>query len=99
MMQGMLAKGQADAAEEVKIFKSYSDWVHDQDRDTKLDIGSLKSTIEKQDAIRVKAEADAEALGTAITQLNAELAGFQSELAAATKLREEENAEYQTVSA
>jgi hypothetical protein len=97
MMQGMLAKGQADKAEEAKIFKTYSGWVHDQDRDTKLDIGNLKSTIEKQDAIRVKAEADADRLGSEIATLNGELEGFTNELAAATKLREEENAEYTKV--
>jgi hypothetical protein len=89
-----LAKGKADKEEEVKIFKEYSDWVHDEDRDAKLRIGSLKTKIEKLSAIRDKADAESDALATELGQLNEALAGFQTELDSATKLRTEEEAEY-----
>merc|ERR1719188_99902 len=99
MMTGMLAKGKADKAEESKIFDEYSAWVHDQDRDTKLDIGNAKSQIEKLEATKAKADATVDSLTNELSDLYAALAGFQTELSDATSQREEENAEYQKVSA
>jgi len=90
LMDGMLAKGKADKAEEGVIYKEYSDWVHDQARDTSMEIKDLKAKIEKLSAIRDKADADADAFTTELASLNKALAGFESELAAATKLRGEE---------
>merc|ERR1719188_2533019 len=98
MMQGMLAKGQADKAEEAKIFEEYSAWVHDQDRDTKLDIGNAKSQIEKLEAVKAKADSEVDTLTNELADLNAALAGFTKELSDATAQRAEENAEYQKVS-
>jgi len=94
LMTGMLAKGQADMAEEAKIYKEYSDWVHDQDRDTKLEIGDLKSKIEKLEAIEQKAEADMDAFAAELSDLNVALGGFESELSAATAERAEEKAAF-----
>merc|ERR1719188_980729 len=84
MMTGMLAKGKADKEEESKIFDEYSAWVHDQDRDTKLDIGNAKAQIEKLEATKAKADSLVDVLTNELADLNAALAGFQSELSTAT---------------
>jgi len=95
LMEGMLAKGKADKAEEAKIYKEYSDWVHDQDRDTSFEIKDGKAKIEKLEAVRDKAEADADALATELGQLNVALNGFQSELSSEVKMRADEKAEFE----
>jgi hypothetical protein len=50
----MVAKGQADTQEEQEVYATYSKWVHEQVRDTNMEIETSKATIEKQDAINVK---------------------------------------------
>jgi hypothetical protein len=57
----------------------------------------LNYNISNASQIPPKATADADELGRQIDQLNGELQGLQSDLDEATKIREEENAEYNKV--
>jgi len=94
MMNEMKAKGNSQMAAEKKVYAEYKEWVDDQTTELTQEMTTLKTTIEKLTAFIEKADADVKHLTGTISGLDDDIASLESDKAAATKLRNEEHAEY-----
>jgi predicted nucleic acid-binding Zn-ribbon protein len=98
MMGEMVAKGEKGMEDERKIMATYDEWVSDETTRLTQNMKTASDGIEKLTAFITKASNDIEVLGGEISELDDLIAQKQSELAEATKIREEENAEYVSAS-
>jgi predicted nucleic acid-binding Zn-ribbon protein len=98
MMSEMVAKGQKAKADEAKIMAGYDEWVDDENTRLNQNIKFAADEIDKLTAFITKTDDDVKKLGQEIKELDDLIAQKESELAEATKIREEENAEYVTAS-
>jgi hypothetical protein len=98
MMGEMVAKGQKAKADEAKIMAGYDEWVDDESTRLSQNIKFAADEIDKLMAFITKTDDDVKKLGQEIEELDDLIAQKESELAAATKIREDENAEYVTAS-
>jgi len=98
MMGEMVAKGEKGAEDERKIMATYDEWVSDESTRLTQNMKTASDGIEKLTAFITKTSNDIEVLGGEIGELDDLIAQKQSELAEATKIREEENAEYVSAS-
>jgi hypothetical protein len=98
MMNEMKAKGDAMKAEEAKTYATYKEWFDDTTRQLGFDLKTANSDIEAYTAAATKADSDVAQLTNAIAKLNAELQETENEKAEATKIRNEQNAEYLSIS-
>merc|ERR1719183_1051980 len=80
--------------EEAKTYASYTEWVEDTSRELGFEIKTAKSDIEKYLAAAAKADSDVSELGSAIKNLEGELAATEGEKAEATEVRNAQHAEY-----
>jgi len=94
MMGEMVAKGEQGVEDEKKIMATYDEWVSDEATRLDQNMRTAADGIEKLTAFITKASNDIEVLGGEISELDDLIAQKQSELAEATKIREEENTEY-----
>lgn len=94
MMGEMVAKGEQGIEDEKKIMATYDEWVSDEATRLDQNMRTAADDIEKLTAFITKASNDIEVLGGEISELDDLIAQKQSELAEATKIREEENTEY-----
>merc|ERR1719426_114768 len=83
MMQDMVAKGKEEKHVEEVEFAKYSQWCTSTRAETERNIADEKAQIEQLAADAVKAASDAATLAEEITDLEAETAKQESELAAA----------------
>jgi len=94
MLTDMVAKGNAEKQDEIKVFEDYEHWVHGQKRDTAYSIKKAKEQIEKLTAEIDKAESDIKTLSGEIDELDGEIGAWEADQKAATELREAQNAEF-----
>merc|ERR1719163_1899316 len=94
MMDEMKVKAEKEMAEEQKIFATYAEWVDDRTKELAFEIKTEKAEIEELIAFIEKADNDVKQLGSAVEQLESDIAGFEKSKADATKVREAEHAEY-----
>merc|ERR1719265_337934 len=98
MMNEMKAHGEKMLEEEVKTYKTYAEWVSDQSAELGFQIKTATSDIEKYTAEASKADSDVASLSSKIEELNTELASTEAAKAEATKIRNEQHAEYVEIS-
>jgi len=99
MMDSMLEKGKAEAAAEQAAYQEYSAWCDATGQQKEKDIADATVTVDRLRAAVQKAKADVARLGGEIEQLDTDLATAAGDKAAATKLRDTERADYETVHA
>jgi hypothetical protein len=97
MMNGMLAKGKEEKHKEEVEFNTFKVWCDNTRSETEKAIQDAADKIVQLNADIDKANADAENLAGEIKVLEADVATAEDELAAATKIREKENADYKAV--
>jgi hypothetical protein len=99
MMEEMATKGAAEKEAEIATFKAYTKWCDQTTFDKGVAIRDSKMAVEKATAAAGKAKADAVRLADEIAELDANIAMWTHEKAAAKEERAEEHAEYQKVHA
>jgi chromosome segregation ATPase len=99
MMNEMKAKGESEKDAEAKMFDEYEEYAEDESRKTGFEIKTLNTQIEELSTAAEKADSDVADLSARIEELDGEIAAWEADQKAATELRNEENAEYQKVSA
>merc|ERR1719433_2019810 len=97
-LQEMKTKGEASMDDEQKIFHEYTEWVDDRTTDLGFEIKTSESNIEELLAFIEASDNKVAELGTAIAELEADIARLTAALKDATAVRDKEHAEYVTVS-
>mmetsp|Transcript_106058 Transcript_106058/g.165572 ORF Transcript_106058/g.165572 Transcript_106058/m.165572 type:complete len:655 (+) Transcript_106058:66-2030(+) len=98
MMSEMKAKGEKMMDEEQNTYFRYKEWVGKTSRELGFEIETGKSDIEKYSAAAAKADSDVAQLSDSIAKLESELASTEAEKKEATDMRNEQHAEYVTMS-
>merc|ERR1719502_1439323 len=88
MMEEMKAKGQREKEAEIKVMDEYTEWVDDTVRQLGFEIKTAKAAIEK-------VIADIASLSEEIGVLDADIATWEGDQAAATAIRDKEHGEYE----
>merc|ERR1719343_1414467 len=96
LMQGMLEKGKKEKHEEQVQFAAYKQFCDDTSVEKTRAIEEANQRIEKLNADIQKAEADAAQLGREIAAHDEDIATWEGDKAAATKVREVEKTDYDT---
>merc|ERR1719420_1731560 len=91
----LTGKVQGDLANEEMMMEEYSTWCDSESNEKEDAITSHKRTIGDLDAEIADATARISELGTEVEELAGKISGAESELAEATKLREEEKATFE----
>jgi chorismate mutase len=94
MMNGMLSKGKEEKHKEEVEFAKFKVWCDNTQDETHASIKQAADDIVQLTASIDKNEADAEQLTAEVADLEALVATNEEELAAATKIRNKENADY-----
>jgi len=94
MMGEMVAKGEKNMADEAKIMATYNEFVSDESTRLSQNIEFAGKEIEQLTAFVTKTENDINVLRSEIEELDGLIQQKEGELAAATKLRAGEQAEY-----
>jgi len=94
MMNGMLSKGKAEKHNEEVEFAKFKVWCDNTQDETHASIKQAADDIVQLTASIDKNNADAEQLTEEVADLEALVATNEDELAAATKIRNKENADY-----
>lgn len=94
MMQGMLDKGKKEKQEEQIQFATFKQFCDGTVSEKERSVSEAQERIEILKADIAKAAADASTLTTEITQAEDDIAVWQGDKRAATKVREIENADY-----
>jgi len=94
LMEGMIAKGKKEKHEEQVQFAAYKQWCDDTSRQKKTAIEEANEMIEVLKADIQKYTADAELLAKEIADHEADIAAWDGDMKAATKVREIEKADY-----
>jgi len=94
MLQGMLAKGKEEKHNEQVQFSQYSQFCSDVEREKSQAVKSADEAIDMLKANIELAESTAETLGREINELDGQVATWQADQKAATKVREMERADY-----
>jgi len=90
-LQGKIVK-EGEAAQ--KTYDEFSEWCEDRSKNTGFEIKTGKSGIEALTADIAKSTSTASALSTKIEELSGSIASDEADLAAATKIRNEESADF-----
>jgi len=99
LMNGMLAKGKEAKHQEEVEFTKFHQFCDDTRTETKASIKTGTNQILQLNADIEKAEADAQAFAGEIAELDQTIADEESELKAATAVRQTENSDYQATHA
>jgi DNA repair exonuclease SbcCD ATPase subunit len=94
MMNGMLEQGKKEKNEEQVQFAAYKQFCDDTSVEKKRSIAEAEEAIEVLKADIEKCTADAEALSEHIEKLDEDIAVWEGDVKAATKVREIEKADY-----
>jgi len=94
MLDGVLAKGKAEKHDEEVEFSKFHQWCDSVSGEKTASIKASADEIMQLSADADAGEADAETLGEEISELQTEIAKLNSELNAATAVREKEAADY-----
>jgi hypothetical protein len=94
LLEDMHAKGVKELKDEQVAFSSFKQWCTDTSANKQKAIKEAADEIENLNSAIAKAEADAAQLGEEIAVLDSDISGFQSEMQAATEIREKEKADY-----
>jgi hypothetical protein len=94
MMQEMKAKAAAEKEAEIKIYEEYEDWCKNTATDKKHEIITSTDAIGRAEAAIEKHTAAEAKLTDEIAAVNADIAQWQGDHAAATEVRETEKADY-----
>jgi len=94
MMNGMLSKGKSEKHDEEVEFTKFKVWCDNTQAETHASIKQAADDIIQLSASIDKNNADAEQLTAEVADLEALIATNEDELAAATKIRNKENADY-----
>jgi hypothetical protein len=96
MMQEMKAKGVAEKDKEIQLYKEYMSWCKDTATDKKHEIITATDTIERNEAKIRSNTAAAVDLTDKVAAIDADIATWTQDKAAATEIREKEAADYKT---
>merc|ERR1719421_1158734 len=96
LLNGMMEKGKKEKHEEQVTFAAYKQFCDDTAVEKQRAIEEANQRIEKLNADIQKAEADAAQLGKEIAAHDADIATWEGDKAAATKVRDVEKADYTT---
>jgi len=94
MMSDLSAKIIAEGAECQKNYEEYSEWCEDRSKELGFEIKTGKQNKADLEATIVEETANAQELTTKIDELAADISADEADLAAATKIREKEAADY-----
>jgi len=94
MLEGVMAKGQAEKHDEEVEFAKFQEWCENVRSDKTRDIKELTAEIMQKVADTDAANADAETLGEEIANLEKETASLTADLKSATAIRANENKDY-----
>jgi prefoldin subunit 5 len=94
LLNGMLEKGKNEKHAEQVQFAAYKQWCDDTTVEKQRTISEANDRIEKLGADIQKAETDAAQLGRDVQEHDANIATFQGDVKAATKVRDIENTDY-----
>jgi len=95
LLSDLLAKGKAEKQDEKVRYTAFNQWCASTKDEKESAIEKAAQTAQQLNADVEKAAADAEALGQEISQLNDNIAGWESESASTAALRKSELADYQ----
>jgi len=95
MLKGMKEKGQKEKADEVETFTQFAAWCHDVDLTKNMDIKAANAKIDGLAADIDKFESDIARLNEEISSLDGDVATWEQDRDAATKLRNQEHADYE----
>jgi len=96
LLNGMVAKGKQERQEEQVQFAAYKQWCDDTTVEKQRAIKEANEAIERYQADIEKNEADAEQLGHEISVHDEDIATWEGDQKAATKVREIEKADYES---
>jgi hypothetical protein len=99
MMQEMKQKGVAEKEHEAKLFEEYQTWCKDTGVTKSQEIQTATGQIERLSASIQKHEAAAVALTDEVAALDADVAGWKTDHAKITEIRDAEHADYETTHA
>jgi len=94
MMEEMKRKATAEKEEEIKIYEKYEDWCKDTSTDKKHEIITSTDAIGRAEAAIEKHTAAEQKLTDEIAAVGADIAQWQGDHEAATKVRETEKTDY-----
>jgi len=95
MISELETKVVAEGEESHKVFAEFSEWCEDQNRELGFNIKTAEGEIEQLEATIAKETANMEELETKLEELGGELALDESDLKAATEIREKEQVDFE----
>jgi len=98
MMTEMKAKGEKSMDKEQKVYATYAEWVDDESKRLGFEIITAERQIEDLIAYISKAQSDVKEAAAHIAALEAQIEKLSADKASATKIREEQHAEYLKIS-
>jgi len=94
MLSDLQAKIVGEGAAAQKTYDEFSEWCEDRSKNTGFEIKTGKAEIESLNAAIAKETSTVSALSTKIEELSGSIAGDEADLAAATKIRTAESADF-----
>jgi len=94
MLAGLQQKIIAEGAEAQKTYDEFSEWCEDRSKNIGFEMTTAKAEIEELNADIEKSASQISASGTQIEELSSSIAKDEADLAAATKIRAEEAADF-----
>merc|ERR1719162_287664 len=94
MISELETKVIGEGEEAQKVYSEFAEWCEDRSRSVGFDIKTGTSQVAELQATILKETSSQDALSTQIEELAASIAGDEKDLAAATKIRGEENVDF-----
>merc|ERR1719377_372863 len=95
MMSGFEAKVLKEGEEAQKVYAEFAEWCEDRSKELRNEVKTAKREIQNLEATVYKETNAQDVLTTKIEDIAGHIASEEKDLAAATKIRDQENADFQ----
>jgi len=99
LLEGLSAKIVKEGEEEAKLYEKFTAYCNDESKETQFEIKTSKADAERASAAVADETAKIGAAEAKIEELSSTIATAEKDLAAATKIREKENVDFEKVQA